>query len=235
MINSENIIKNDPEYLVRPELNKKIEFLTDELNFVDELGNSIDVLDYERPEQVLNVKFIPSEAKVLEIGGRYGVASCFINKCLNEDNKKNHVVVEPDTTVLNALKRNRKTNGCEFEIFNGTVSEEALSLIPCGSATRSQPDNSSLIEYMTYQEIQKEYKIEFDTLVVDCEGFFETFLDAFHVDMNSIKYIFLEYDFPNLSNYDRVENILTDLGFRIEYQQFSHWHGLSCWHKIWVR
>lgn len=235
MMNSENQAKIDPEYLVRTELNEKVEQLTRQLNFVDELGMPINIYDYERPEQVLNTKFIPSNAKVLEIGGRYGVASCFINKCLDDDNKKNHVVVEPDTTVLNALKRNCKVNGCEFNIYNGTVSEQALSLIPSGSATRSHPDHTSLIEYMTYQEIQKQYQIKFDALVVDCEGFFETFLDSFKADLGNINYIFLEYDFPTICNYDKVESILADMGFKIGYQQFSDWHGLTCWHKIWTK
>lgn len=234
MINFENL-NNNPEYIIRPELNDRVNELTEQLNFVDEYGNVINVLDYERPEQVLNAKFIHPNAKVLEIGGRYGVASGFINECLEENNKTNHVVVEPDITVLNALKRNRKVNNSKFEIFNGTVSEQSLTLIPNGSATRSSPDDASLIEFMTYNEIQNKYQIEFDTLIVDCEGFFETFLDAFHADMNKVKYIFLEYDFPTICNYDKIEGILTSMGFFIEYQQYSHWHGLSCWHKIWVR
>lgn len=230
-----NYKSNEPEYLVRSELNIKIAELTESLVFVDERNRYIDILDYERPEQVLNAKFISPDARILEIGGRYGVASCFINKCLAEDNKKKHIVVEPDITVINALKRNRKVNDCEFEIYNGTVSEQALTLIPNGSATRSQPDETSLIEHITYMEIQKKYGIEFDTLIVDCEGFFESFLDAFHGDMKAVKYIFLEYDFPSICNYDKIEDILIGMGFNIEYQQFSHWHGLTCWHKIWIR
>jgi FkbM family methyltransferase len=222
-----------PEYKIRPELNNRVEQLTSRLKFLNEYHSYIDVRDYERPEQVLNVKFLDPNSKVLEIGARYGVVSCFINQCLS--NKKNHLVVEPDSSVLNVLKYNRKSNECEFHIFDGTISNQPMKLVPGGSATRSVYDKQSLIENKTYQELERHYNITFDALVVDCEGYFEEFLTQFQKDLTNIKYIFLEYDFPNYCNYQNVEKILTEMGFHIEYQQLSFWRNLSCYHKIWIR
>ena len=44
-------------------------------------------------------------------------------------NKRNHVVVEPDKTVLNALKKNREINNCEYYIFDGIISNKKNKII----------------------------------------------------------------------------------------------------------
>ncbi|SMO87376.1 hypothetical protein SAMN06265220_10596 [Flavobacterium nitrogenifigens] len=35
--------------------------------------------------------------------------------------------------------------------------------------------------------------------------------------MTNIKGIFLEYDFPTICDYDKIENVLSQIGFHIEY------------------
>jgi len=55
---------------------------------------------YETFEQYLILKYIKPNDIVLEIGARYGIVSNTINLLL--DNKKNHIVVEPDLEVIPA-------------------------------------------------------------------------------------------------------------------------------------
>ena len=55
---------------------------------------------HEKYEQYFVHKWLKPDDIVLELGGRYGVVACTIDSILI--NKKNHVVVEPDKSVINA-------------------------------------------------------------------------------------------------------------------------------------
>ena len=61
------------------------------------------------------------------MGARFGSVSCIVNKVL--ENKKNHVVVEPDDRVWEKLEYNKSINNCEFEIVKGFLSNKKLSLL----------------------------------------------------------------------------------------------------------
>lgn len=80
--------------------------------FFDENNNPINPFYYEKFEQYLVHKWIKEDDIVLELGGRYGIVACTIDSILN--NKKNHVVVEPDKSVLNALKKIKKDQKLNF-------------------------------------------------------------------------------------------------------------------------
>jgi hypothetical protein len=67
---------------------------------IDKNGVKINPYYYETFEQYLILKYIKPNDIVLEIGARYGIVSNTINLLL--DNKKNHIVVEPDLEVIPA-------------------------------------------------------------------------------------------------------------------------------------
>jgi len=75
-------------------------------NFIDKNGVKINPYYYETFEQYLILKYIKPNDIFLEIGARYGIVSNTINLLLN--NKKNHIVVEPDLEVIQALKKIKK-------------------------------------------------------------------------------------------------------------------------------
>ena len=77
----------------------------DAIPYVDEHGKEIDI-KCEREEQYVAHDFIEPNSTVLELGGRYGMVSAVINHKLEKP--RHHVVVEPDTTVLSALKQNKQ-------------------------------------------------------------------------------------------------------------------------------
>lgn len=68
---------------------------------------------FEVEEQNQAREYIDENDIVLELGGRYGTVSTIINNLLN--NKENHVVVEPDESVLNALITNRENHGANLK------------------------------------------------------------------------------------------------------------------------
>ena len=91
--------------------------------FVDRDGHQANV-EYEAEEQFLVRKYIPKDAKVLELGARYGTVSCVLSEVL--DDPTQHVAVEPDSSVIEALTKNRDTNGGKFHIFEGGCFKEGV-------------------------------------------------------------------------------------------------------------
>ena len=93
--------------------------------FVDREGNPVNI-DYEKEERFLIRTYLPKNACVLELGARYGTVSCVISEVLEDPTK--HVAVEPDSSVIETLTKNRGENGGKFHIFNGVVSEHGYEL-----------------------------------------------------------------------------------------------------------
>jgi FkbM family methyltransferase len=182
------------------------------LDLVDRDGNVINSQDCERPEQCLANTFIDPEDTVLELGARYGSVSCIINKKLN--NKLNQVSVEPDSTVWNALERNIRTNGCDVRIFKGFVSNTPVSLIGDGYGMTTLQNNDSTDVCISLKELQDMYRVKFNTLVADCEGFLGTFLDENPEIYTNFHTIIFEADCSYKCDYTRIHNNLLKHGFK---------------------
>ena len=91
-------------------------YLNSKYSYVDENNNNVNRYLDEVFEQNAAYKYIKKDDIVLELGGRYGVVSGVINSIL--DNKKNHVVVDPDDKIIDALTKNRDNNGFQYHILN---------------------------------------------------------------------------------------------------------------------
>lgn len=109
---------------------------------------------YEIEERALLEKHIPSNASVLELGGRIGVTSCVINKKLHDPHK--HTVIDIDPRWEKYLEMNRKENDCQFNIVCGQVVDTS---------------HVNYIHRLWRKEKTLNIKdYEFDTLVCDIEG-----------------------------------------------------------------
>ena len=96
-------------------------------NFFDENNKVINPFFHEVFEQYLIYKWINKNDIVLELGSRCGITSCTINYLLN--NKKNHVVVDPDNNILKPLKLNKKNFKAQFKICNKAISNTPLKFV----------------------------------------------------------------------------------------------------------
>ena len=187
---------------------------TQYMDIRDEKGRMVDINRYEKEEQELARKYIKENDSVLELGGRYGSVSCIINSKLKV--KTDHVVIEPDERVWDALEGNKLRNGSQFNIVKGFVSSKKLSLTALNSyegyGTRSIEDNNSSIPSFTLDEIKAKYNINFNVLVADCEGFLETFFDE-NPDFYNLRLIIFEADCPDKCNYAKIRSNLKENGF----------------------
>ncbi len=186
------------------------------MNIVDLHGNKIDTTAIEKPEQDLANQYILGNDVVLELGARYGSVSCVVNSKLN--NKKNQVVVEPDSRVWNALEQNKINNNCEFNIVKGFISNKKLDLTNLDvcldgyGATFVENSNTKISSY-SLDEIKNKYNLNFNVLVADCEGFLEVFFDENPSFYDNLRLIIFEADYPEKCNYDKIKNKLIEKHF----------------------
>lgn len=189
----------------------------------------------ELPEQKMAVQYLTGTEKVLEIGGNIGRNSLVIASLLNDS--KNLVTLETDTTISYQLLENRKSNNFEFIIENAALSKRKLiqkgwDTIPSDTIL----DGYTSVNTITLQELKDKYKINFDTLVLDCEGAFYYILMDIPEILDNIKLIIMENDYFNIEHKHYVDNILKNNNFEIIYNEEGGWGPCySCFYQVWKR
>jgi FkbM family methyltransferase len=199
------------------------------MKILDENNRIVDINKIETDEQEIVRHIIEPNDVVLELGGRYGSVSCIINSKLA--NKYNHVVVEPDDRVWEALEINKLNNDCFFHIVKGFISNKKLSLINKnvflnGYGSTSILDDSSKIKSFTLDYIQNKYNLKFNTLVADCEGFLEQFFEENPKMYEQLHKITFEADYPEKCNYGKIINNLMLYNFKCIKNGF---------HSVWIK
>ena len=191
-------------------INKEF-FMESPLIFYDEKGEIINHLEIERPEQEMAIKYIKPTDVVLELGARFGTVSCTINRILN--NKKNQVSCEPDKLVWECLEKNKQVNNCNFNILKGFISNKKLDLINSGYGSYATINDNSEIKSYTLDEVKSMYNLTFNVLVLDCEGCMEDFIQENPVILNELNLILFEADRPEVTNYDKIRELLKSNNF----------------------
>jgi FkbM family methyltransferase len=204
--------------------------INDQIGFIDEKGLPIDNTKIERPEQFDIVKFLPNDSRVLELGGRYGTVSCLISKVLKDPTQ--HLVVEPDHTVAHSLRHNREKHDASFVILNGAITNHTIFLeefekTSYGNMTTDK-DTGIPVKNLSLADVYKIYGIDFDALVVDCEGAFEKFLVEYPDILRNIKVIILEEDMPDRCDYTFIKNLLRTYNFyQVKHPYHVVWYNQS--------
>ena len=96
-------------------------------------------------------------------------------------------------------------------------------------------DNNSTTNNYTFEEIQNKFNIKFNTLVVDCEGFFEEFLNQNKsIFFEQIKKIIIEEDYKEKCNYDEINKILINNKFKcVKFIIDENNPKIS--HRVWIK
>lgn len=187
----------------------------DQIPYYTEKGVQIPSKNVEREEQVDATLYIPAHAGVLELGGRYGLAAAAINHQL--DNPTHHVVVEPDSSVQDALQRNRDSHNCFYSIVPGVISRKPMYFNSYGfSSFCSEVPNDSPVKTMTLEEVKELYGMfQFTHLVADCEGGLLDFFKENTEFVGSLEGIYFEKDTKGgmKMDYDSFIVFLKEKGF----------------------
>lgn len=171
----------------------------------------------EYPEQMLATKYLTGKENVLELGGNIGRNSMVISHILNKCNNNNFVTLETNKNYCDIIAYNRNKNILSFHIENSALSKRKL----IQQGWTSVPSDVVLDEWtsvntITYHELCNKYNIQFDTLVIDCEGaFFQILLDMGNDILPNIKTIIMENDYTELWKKQCVDYILQLHGFKV--------------------
>ncbi|MBB3700693.1 FkbM family methyltransferase [Flammeovirga yaeyamensis] len=187
---------------------------------------------YEKQERLFIPQYLPQDAKVLELGGCIGVVSCVINKTLG--NPANHITVEANPFLIEHLTKNRDQNNCQFQIVNKILSSEDkvtfnINKSIVESSANVQTSQKVEIEGVTPEQLQEQFNVTFDTLIMDIEGGELPLLSNFKEFIGGLKRVYFEiHPFNNIltqEQADECEQILIDLGFtkKLDEDYFQIW------------
>jgi FkbM family methyltransferase len=201
-------------------LNQLTKLIDDQNEYkLKELQNKLKInhgnFNEEYAEQLMSMIFINSSSKVLEIGGNIGRNSMIIASIVNNDN---YLVLETDKSSVAKLEENKIINNFNFKIEPSALS--ARKLIQCG--WDAKPSDIVLegffsVDIISYSNLQEKYPIDFDTLVLDCEGAFYYILEDFPEILDNINLILIENDYYNQEHEIKMREILTNNNFKLVY------------------
>ena len=189
----------------------------------------------ELPEQKMVARYFTGLEKVLEIGGNIGRNSLIIASILNSSNRGTNgdnmmldfVSLESDENIANQLRENALLNNLSFHIESSALSKRRLMQQGWNTVvndTDALPGGYKWVNTITFDQLRAKYNnIEFDTLVLDCEGAFYYILMDMPEILNSIKLIVMENDYWNALEKQYVDDTLINNGFYREYAESGGW------------
>ena len=227
-----NVIDNTVTTKNENDINNKIQSIHSTLKIIH------GTLDEELPEQKMAVRYLTGNEKVLEIGGNIGRNSLVISSILQDS--ANLVVLESDVNIAKQLQENRDLNHFNFHIENSALSKRTLiqkhwETIPSDILH----DGYNWVNTVALDGLMAKYKIEFDTLVLDCEGAFYYILMDMPEILNNINLIIMENDYFDISKKNYVDEILVKNNFVVHYTECGGWgccynNFFEVWKKVSV-
>jgi FkbM family methyltransferase len=187
----------------------------------------------EVPEQKMVTRYLKGNEKVLEIGGNIGRNSLVIGSIVGS----NLVVLETDPDIYAQLKENRNLNNMTFHIENSALSKRRLiqrewDTMPSDTVLPGYKE----VQSISYDGLLAKYNVQFDTLVLDCEGAFYYILQDMPEILDSIKLIIMENDYYNVDHKYFVDNVLKTRGFCIDYSEGGGWGACrDYFFQVWKR
>jgi hypothetical protein len=197
-------------------INNTIDCIEDPKIKIDTLHQNIRMchgsLKDELPEQEIFAQFINPSMIVLEIGANLGRSTLTIASIISTE--KNLVSLECDRFSYSKLRDNILINNFRPQIINAALSKRRL--IQKGWDTKPSDIDEpgwSTVPIVTLEVIKTIYPLQFNTLVLDCEGAFYYILLDFPEIMEGIETVFIENDFKEIKQKEYVDHILLSLGF----------------------
>ncbi len=194
----------------------------------------------EYPEQTLIVNNIKGDEKILEIGTNIGRCSMIIATLIN--NQKNFVTMEFDEDAIRKCEYNKKINNFQFIIEKSALSKTRLEKKPFGVFHMTVPyfgsdlNNPNLISTIDFHHLQQKHNIQFDTLILDCEGAFYYILLDMPDMLENIKCVIIENDFQEYKHKEFVDDLMRKSGLRCVYTQPGGWGCCQhCFYEVWKR
>lgn len=226
-----NLTNNTITTLTRKDIDDKLNTIHSKLSI------NHGSLNDEVPEQKMVIKYLTGNEKVLEIGGNIGRNSLVIADILREKQNNNLVVLETDDNIANQLIENRDLNKFTFHVENSALSKRNLIQIGWNTIESDKLlDGYKSVKNITLEELYSKYNIQFDTLVLDCEGAFYYILIDMPEILANINLIIMENDYWDINKKNYVDNILKENNFYVDYAESGGWGPCSSkFFEVWKK
>jgi FkbM family methyltransferase len=191
----------------------------------------------EYPEQIMATMYLTGNEKVLEIGGNIGRNSLVIGSILKEKYNTNFVSLESSKEISTQLIHNRDINNLIFHVEPSALSKRQL-IQRVWETIESDVllDGYHMVETKSLDELYSKYNIQFDTLVLDCEGAFYNILMDMPEILNNIKLIIMENDYWDIKKKNFVDDILKKNGFYVDYKMEGGWGPcFDFFYEVWKK
>jgi len=243
VILNENVTECNSNCLIKINLIDNVIILTDNVdtttdvkisNIQSKLKIKYGDFNEELPEQKMAVKYLKGHEKVLEIGGNIGRNSLIIASILENNN---FVTLECDSIIYNQLVENRDINNFTFNVENSALSNRRL--IQKGWDTIPSDillEGFKWVNTITLDNLKAKYNIEFDTLVLDCEGAFYYILTDMPEILNNINLIIMENDYHDINKKQYIDSVLISNKFYREHSESGGWGPCySNFFEVWKK
>ncbi len=191
----------------------------------------------EFPEQMMAMMFVDKNAKILEIGANKGRNTLVLSSIVNDSS--NIVTLETDKNSYDILIKNRDANNFKFKAINAGLSKRKLIQTGWNSTPSDEIlPGSKIVDNILYDDLLKQYNLDFDTLVCDCEGALYYILNDFPEIMKNIKLIIIENDFPDLEKKKYCDDMFKEHGLKLIYQEGGGYIEAVCFdffYQVWKK
>jgi FkbM family methyltransferase len=188
----------------------------------------------EIPEQKMVVKYLTGNEKVLEIGGNIGRNSLIIASILKNNDM---VTLESDKNISKKLIKNRDLNHFNFHVECSALSNRKLiqrdwNTIPSDTLKKGY----NWVNTITLDNLKNKYNIEFNTLVLDCEGAFYYILMDMPEILNNIKLIIMENDYTEIYKKNYIDTKLIKNNFiRVYVEKGGFGPCFNNFYEVWKK
>jgi FkbM family methyltransferase len=192
-------------------------------------------MEEELPEQKMALRYLSGNEKVLELGGNIGRNSLVIASILKDSS--NLVTFESDVNTAKQLTENRDLNNLKFNIEASALSKRKLIQILWNTIPSDiLLDGYTWVNTISLDDVKKKYNIEFDTLVLDCEGAFYYILMDMPEILDNINLIIMENDYLDITHKQYVDDVLVKNNFYRDYFEGGGWGPCSkFFFEVWRR
>jgi FkbM family methyltransferase len=188
-----------------------------------ELSNQLqvkyDTLNNKVPEQKMIIKSLKGTEKVLEIGGGVGVKSIVIASVVTPTNL---VTLESNPLRCAKISENKQLNSLPFHVENSALSTRTLITQDYQTMPSEELlENTQWANTITWSDLQSKYNVDFDTLVVNCNGgFYYTLMDMPEM-LTNIQLIIMTNDYDTIDQKEYVDSLLIANHFYVVYVEIG--------------
>lgn len=183
---------------------------------------------YENEIMDIITEYRLTENSVIELGGGIGVVATYVNNRLTDDLE--HIVVEPNPSILPTLKRTRKLNKCDFEVVEKAYQSKSkpVTLTPDGDFTQSSTfrnqTHSTDVSGINLSTLINSYSLDEFVLIIDIEAAEVDLINAeLDVILENCLYIIIEYH--------RFEDIRSEVNRTKEKIEDTELELVDCFHE----